>query len=414
MRNMLKQIIKTVIIVASAISATTLVADTAPATNMPAAQPQPSSQFIAKMRRGPAPQIIPSPPVISSNYYVVLDTNTGKTIAQKNMNKRRPPASLTKLMTLYLVFGALDNGQIKLDDRVPISHKAWSMGGSKMFVKEGSSVPVADLVQGIIVASGNDACVAMAQFLAGNEKTFAKYMNQAAQHLGMTHSHFVDSTGLPDPNHYSTAGDLSILASAIIHDYPQYYHFFKEKWFSYNGIRQPNRNRLLWRDDSVDGLKTGHTKAAGYCLIASAKRNMRLLSVVLGTPSDSARANDSQALLNYGFRYYTSKQLYSAGETISSPRVWLGDKTHVALGVDQNLDVTLAKNKNEQISTKIEINPRLTAPINKGQLCGAITISDSAGKITSVPLIALENISKGGWFSRMRDRVGMMFTSKKG
>jgi serine-type D-Ala-D-Ala carboxypeptidase (penicillin-binding protein 5/6) len=369
-----------------------------------------SLQMLSKNPNKAMPLIIPSAPSISSNHYVLLDADSGSVIAQKNIDVRRPPASLTKLMTLYIIFSALDNGQIQLDEEVPISKKAWKMGGSKMFVKVGSSVPVKELIQGIIVASGNDACVAMAQFIAGNEKTFASYMNTAAKNLGMTHSHFVDSTGLPDPDHYTTPGDLAILANAIVHHFPQYYHFFNEKWFKYNKIRQPNRNRLLWRDPSVDGMKTGHTKAAGYCLIASAKRNnTRLISVVMNTPSDSARANASQTLLNYGYRYYQTENIYSANSSIKKQRVWMGDNKFVDLGVANAINITVPNSHDIQITNQITINKHLVAPVQKGATYGSVNILDNGKVVATAPLIALENINKGSLLSRLRDRIMMLF-----
>lgn len=372
-------------------------------------QPMP----IARSQQNAAPNIIPAPPLISSQHYVLLDAQSGAIIAQKNINQRRPPASLTKLMTLYLIFNALDNGQITENARVPISRKAWATGGSKMFVKVGTTVPVKDLIQGIIITSGNDACVAMAQYLAGNEKTFATYMNAAAKQLGMTHSHFVDSTGLPHPGHYSTPGDLAILARAIITHFPQYYHWFDEKWFTYNGIKQPNRNRLLWRDPSVDGLKTGHTQAAGYCLIASGKRkNTRLISVVMGTPSDAARANDSQAVLNYGFRFYRNQTVATANTPLTEPRVWLGNQTHVPCGLAHDLSITIPNSNHTQITQSIKPLNRLTAPIDIGDACGELIVKNQQKIIAQAPLITLKGIPAGGWTSRVRDRVLMIFHRK--
>jgi serine-type D-Ala-D-Ala carboxypeptidase (penicillin-binding protein 5/6) len=371
----------------------------------------PTLQLLARAAPSKSmPAIIPSAPNISSDHYVLLDSDTGNIIAQKNIEQRRPPASLTKLMTLYIIFSALDDGQIQLDEKVPISKKAWQMGGSKMFVKVGTRVPVKDLIQGIIVASGNDACVAMAQFVAGNEKTFAGYMNTAAKNLGMTHSHFVDSTGLPKPDHYTTPGDLAILANAIVHHFPQYYHFFSEKWFKYNNIRQPNRNRLLWRDPSVDGMKTGHTKAAGYCLIASAHRNdTRLISVVMNTPSDEQRADASQALMNYGFRYYETKTVYSANSSVEKHRVWMGDNKYVDLGVANAVNITIPKGHSTQLTNQITLSKKLVAPIQKGSVYGTLKVLDNGKLVASSPLTALDDVQKGGLLARVRDRVLMMF-----
>ncbi len=355
------------------------------------------------------PALIPPAPRLSARSYVLMDANTGKILAQKKMSARVAPASLTKIMTLYLTFQAIQSGQIHLDDKVRISRKAWSMGGSRMFLRAGSQVPVNDLVRGVIVASGNDACVALAQYIAGTEATFADLMNQTAARLGMKNTHYVDSTGLPNKNHYSTAEDMAILTRAIIRDFPSAYHFFNEKWITYNHIKQPNRNRLLWRDNSVDGLKTGHTKAAGYCLISSGKRNgMRLISVVMGTPSDSARANNSQALLNYGFRFYKTYKLFDANQAITKPRVWLGEEKFTTLGLKQPLYVTIPATEYKNLKASMSLNGRLTAPIITGDQYGSITLSLRDQKIAEKPLIALQHDPKGGFFSRMTDHI-MMF-----
>jgi len=355
------------------------------------------------------PAIIPPAPNIKSKGFVVMDAATGKILASKNMNRRLQPASLTKLMTLYITFQALAQGQIKLTDKVRVSKEAWSTGGSRMFLKLGSHVPVKDLIRGIITASGNDACVALSQFIAGSQHSFAQLMNLTAKRLGMTDSHFVDPTGLPKPQHYSTPYNLALLTRAIITNFPQYYPFFKEKWITWNHIKQPNRNRLLWRDPYVDGLKTGHTKEAGYCLITSAKRNdMRLITVVMGTPTDSARANDSQALLNWGFRFYKSFTLYKAGSPLTSPRVWLAETKTVPLGLAQNLVITIPAGEYKNLKAHMVLTPKLKAPITKGTTYGEITVTLNGKLIAKAPLIALKNNSRGGFWSRMVDHVSMM------
>ena len=280
------------------------------------------------------PLVTPAAPALNAKAYILIDVNSGKIIAEKNSEERLPPASLTKMMTLYVVSNALHHEQIHLNDSVRVSREAWKIGGSRMFIKEGQQVSVEDLLKGIIVDSGNDACVAMAEHIGGTENAFTDIMNQQAQNLGMTNSHFTDSTGLPDSNLYTTAKDLAILGRALVTDFPQYYSWYKQKWFTYNGIRQPNRNRLLWRDNQVDGLKTGHTAEAGFCLVSSAKRdNMRLLAVVLGEPNDSSRADDSEKLLNYGFRFFETHQLYKSGQSITEMPLYKGavDKVTVAL-----------------------------------------------------------------------------------
>ena len=356
------------------------------------------------------PMIIPPPPNVNARGYVLMDVSSGKIIAEKNMDKKMPPASLTKLMTLYVTSTAIANGQAHLSDMVRISKTAWKRGGSRMFLKLGSRVPLKDLIEGIIVASGNDACVATAQYIAGNETSFAALMNLNAQKLGMSNTHYVDSTGLPKPGHYSSPHDIAKLARAIIRDFPQDYAWYKQKWIKYNGIRQPNRNRLLWRDPSADGLKTGHTKAAGYCLVASAKRNdTRLLSVVMGTPTDSARANDSEALLNWGFRFYKSYKLFSKATPITSARVWLGKNKQIPLGLNQDMYVTIPIGSYPQLKANMELKQDIQAPIEKGQPYGDVVISLNGKTISTVPLLALEDDPTGGMWSKFTDRIAMLF-----
>lgn len=366
-----------------------------------ATQPKPSFQ---------PPIIIPGPPKLDAKAYVLMDANSGAILAQKNMNTKLPPASLTKLMTLYVVSEALAQGQIKLDDKVRVSKEAWSRGGSRMFLKLHSYVTVHQLIQGIIVASGNDACVSIAQYVGGNEKNFAALMNQAAQQLGMKNTHFVDSTGLPKDEHYTTAYDLAILTRALIQRFPQYYDWYKQKWIKYNKIRQPNRNRLLWRDPSVDGLKTGHTNAAGYCLIASAQRdNMRLISVVMGTPSDAARSDESQALLNWGYRYYHSYKVFNANNPITEARVWLGKNKNIQLGLANDIFVTVPRGEYKSLKAALKVEPKLHAPIKKGEVYGQITINLKGKTVATAPLVALNDDPEGGWFSRLFDHIGLFF-----
>ena len=356
------------------------------------------------------PVITPPAPQIDAKGFVLMDANTGAIIAEKNMHKQMPPASLTKLMTLYVASQAIKQGQISLDDKVRISEKAWRTGGSRMFLKEGSQVPVHDLIKGIIVASGNDACVALSQYVGGNEATFVDMMNQTAQQLGMKDTHYVDSTGLPNPKHYSTPYDLTVLARAIIQNFPEDYSWYKQKWITYNGIKQPNRNRLLWRDKSVDGLKTGHTKAAGYCLISSAKRDdMRLISVVLGAPTDSERASDSQALLNWGFRFYESHKLYDANHALATPRVWLGKNKTIALGIQQPMYVTIPAGSYSQLKPQLTIDTPLQAPIAKGKKLGTLNVTLNGKNIATMPLVALEDDAKAGFFSRAWDHIILLF-----
>ncbi len=356
------------------------------------------------------PVINPIPPSLQAAAYILIDAQSGKIITQQNATVKRPPASLTKIMTLYVISSALKSGQITLDTEIPISEDAWRMGGSKMFVKVGTNVKVRDLIKGIIVDSGNDACVAMAEYLGGNEPSFAAMMNQEAQKLGMASSHFTDSTGLPNPDHFTTAQDLAVLARALISHFPEYYPWYKEKWFTYAGIRQPNRNRLLWRDSSVDGVKTGHTDEAGFCLVASAQKNgTRLISVVLGDPSDSARASDSEALLNYGFHFFETHLVYSAGKPVEKIHVWKGETEEVSAGVAKDIYVTIPVNQYKNIVITKDIPKNLSAPITKGQTLGNLVIKLNNEVIAKEPLIALEEDPQGGMMRRMKDTIKMMW-----
>lgn len=354
------------------------------------------------------PLIIPAAPKIDASAYALMDANSGKIIASKNLDKRFPPASLTKLMTLYIVEKALGQGQVQLTDKVHISNNAWKQGGSRMFVKLNSSVPVQKLMEGIIVASGNDASTALAEYIGGNVSTFVDTMNQTAASIGMKNTHYMNPTGLPMPNHYSSAGDLAILAQHVINNYPQYYQFYKEKWISFNSIRQPNRNRLLWRDPSVDGLKTGHTSEAGYCLISSADRHgMRLISVVMGTPTDEARASSSDALINWGFHFYKTYKIYAANQAITSPRIFLGTEKNVAFGLTKDLYITIPTGEYSMLKANMQLQPKLKAPISKGQAYGTINITLAGKPIASAPLVALQDDPIGGAWTRMTDHLSM-------
>ncbi len=356
------------------------------------------------------PALVPSPPNINAKAYVLMDINSGTIIAQKNMNARRAPASLTKLMTLYLTERALAKGIIGLNDKVLISKKAWETGGSRMFVKVNSEVPVDLLTQGIIVDSGNDATMALAQYVGGSISTFVEMMNEEAKAPGMNGTHFMDPTGMPSPDHYSTAYNLALLARAIWLDYPQYRSWYKQKWLTYNHIRQPNRNRLLWRFPGTLGMKTGHTNEAGYCLIAVAERDgMSLLSVVLGTPTDEARADTSIRLLSYGYRFYSSHLLYQAGSVIAKPRIWYGENKTVPAGVLSNVTVTTPRGQFANTQVAIKTTPNLQAPIKKGQRLGTIEITLSGKVIATYPLIALANDPTGGLWRRTSDSIAHKF-----
>lgn len=357
-----------------------------------------------------SPLITPAAPTLNAKAYILIDVNSGKIIAEKNSEEQLPPASLTKMMTLYVVSNALKNEQIHLTDQVRISQEAWKIGGSRMFVKEGQQVSVEDLLKGIIVDSGNDACVAMAEHLGSSEAGFTEIMNHQAKNLGMNHSHFTDSTGLPDKDHYTSAKDLAILGRSLVNDFPQYYHWYKQKWFTFNGIRQPNRNRLLWRDNQVDGLKTGHTNEAGFCLVSSAKRdNMRLLAVVLNSPTDTARADDSERLLNYGFRFFETHELYKSGTTISKIPLYKGATQEVAVGLVSDQFVTIPAGQYQRLSISTKIPSYLEAPIQKGDAIGELVIKFDGSIIGGHPLYALESAQKGGFITSSTDSVKLMF-----
>jgi D-alanyl-D-alanine carboxypeptidase (penicillin-binding protein 5/6) len=352
------------------------------------------------------PLVTPAAPIINAKAYILIDVHSGKVIAEKNSEERLPPASLTKMMTLYVISHALHHEQIHLTDNVRVSKEAWKIGGSRMFIKEGQQVSVEDLVKGIIVDSGNDACVAMAEHIGGTENSFTDLMNQQAQNLGMKNSHFMDSTGLPDPNLYTTAKDLAILGRALITDFPQYYDWYKQKWFTYNGIRQPNRNRLLWRDNQVDGLKTGHTTEAGFCLVSSAKRdNMRLLAVVLGEPSDSSRADDSEKLLNYGFRFFETHQLYKSGQSIIELPLYKGVVNKISVGLNEDQFITIPTGQYQRLNISTKAPSYLEAPIKKGDKIGDLVVQFDNNVVSTHPIYALQRVDAGGFFTRTKDSI---------
>lgn len=348
----------------------------------------------------------PTVPKLEGTGYILIDATSGKILGEKDADVRMPPASLTKLMSLYIISAALKNGHIHMDDPVRISTKAWKTEGSRMFVKVNDDVPVKELLKGVIVASGNDATVALAEHVAGSEDAFVAMMNEQAKLLGMNNSHFMDSTGLPNKDHYSTAHDLAILSQAYIKNFPEDYSFYQEKWITYNGIRQPNRNRLLWRYQFADGLKTGHTDEAGYCLVASAKKDgMRLISVVLGEPNDNARTEDSIRLLTYGFRFFETHKLYNGNTPLTQAHVWQGDKSDTPLGLTEDLYVTVPAGSYKKLQAAIELNNPLHAPIVKGQTYGTLKVTLNNDVIATVPLIALDNNTKGSIWRRASDSV---------
>jgi len=365
--------------------------------------------FVASaLRAEPLP--VPKPPSIGAKAFILEDFDSGRIIADKDSNKPVEPASITKLMSAYAVFKELHSGNITLSDMVTISEKAWRTPGSRMFVEVGKQVSVEDLIQGMIVQSGNDATVALAEYIAGSEDSFAALMNRHAEALGLKDTHFVNSTGLPDPQHYMTARDIALLAAAIIREFPEYYKWYSQKKFTFNDITQYNRNKLLWRDDSVDGMKTGHTDSAGYCLVTSAKKdNMRLISVVLGTDSEKARADASQALLNYGFRFYETHKLYDAGQQLATARVWEGETDTVSLGLDNPLYATVPRGQYKALAASMTINNRIMAPVSKDETLGSVQVQLGDAVIAGKNLVALQGVGEGSFWQRIVDKALLYF-----
>ena len=353
---------------------------------------------------------VPAPPIIGAKSYLVVDSVTGAELASLNPDEPLAPASLTKLMTTYVAFDALARAQLSLDEEVTISEKAWRMEGSRMFVEVGSRVTVEDLLLGMIVQSGNDASVALAEHIAGSESVFVELMNQQAAKLGMRSSHFVNATGWPADGHVTTARDLAALARAMIADFPEYYRWHAVKEYTYNDIRQANRNALLWRDPSVDGLKTGHTEDAGYCLVASAERNdMRIVSVVMGTSSTKARTDGTQALLNYGFRFFETRLLYQAGEAVTTARVWKSANESSRLGVFDDLYVTLRRGAYDQLESTMDIPAVIVAPLTSGQPVAELRVRLGDQQLLAAPLRALDDNPAGSLWQRVRDSVSLWF-----
>lgn len=357
-----------------------------------------------------APTPIPASPNLAARSFLLLDVNSGRILAEKNADKRIEPASLTKMMTAYIVFNEIKAGTVSLSEQVLVSEKAWRMGGSKMFIEVNKHVSVEDLLKGMIIQSGNDASVALAEHIAGSEDAFATLMNNYAQTLGMSNTHFVNATGMPNSQHYSTASDLGKLARALIMDFPGHYSWYSERKFTYNGITQYNRNTLLWRDKYVDGVKTGHTESAGYCLVSSAQRDsMRLLSVVLGTRSEDARAQESQKLLNYGFRFFETRPLYMANTPLTKTRVWEGGVEELALGLKSDLYITIPRGRYNKLDAKMNINQRIMAPVSQGQQLGSVDITLEGTEVASRPLISLHDVPEGDFMQRMSDKIMLMF-----
>ncbi len=359
--------------------------------------------------RAEAP-IIPPPPDVAASSYVLMDADTRKVLVEHNAHERLPPASLTKIMTTYIAAAELDSGRISMDDQVPVSVKAWRTGGSKMFIREGTTVRLEDLLRGIIIQSGNDASIALAEHIAGSEDAFADMMNQQAVQLGLDDTHFANATGLPEDDHYSTAWDLAVLTRHLIKNFPNHYAMYSEQSFDYNGIHQPNRNRLLLRDRTVDGVKTGHTEAAGYCLVASALRDgMRLISVVMGTDSDEARMRESQKLLSYGFRYFETQKVYQAHAALKTATLWYGDRDEIQLGPPEDVFVTIPRGHYEDLKAELSVPRVIEAPVEEGAQLGELRLSLDDKTVYKTPLVALAAAPQGGIVSRLWDGTYLFF-----
>ena len=354
--------------------------------------------------------LTPTAPKIKAKGFLLIDFDSGRILAEKKSGTRMEPASLTKMLTSYVVTNELKRGSIALDEMVTVSEKAWRMKGSRMFIEVGKKVSVEELLKGVIIQSGNDATVALAEHVAGSEDAFVSLMNQHAAELGMTESHFVNSTGWPSKDHYTTPSDLAKLARALIRDFPEHYEWYAQKKFTFNNINQYNRNKLLWRNKFVDGIKTGHTESAGFCLVASAKRkDMRLISVVLGTSSEEARAAESQKLLAYGFRFFETHKLYAANEPLTTARIWKGATEEIPLGLEEDLYLTIPKGQYKKLDADMNIDARITAPAKKGDSFGTVNVRLGDQQYAERKLIALSDIEKGSLWASLIDEVKLLF-----
>ena len=362
--------------------------------------------FVSFCIDGLAQSMVPNAPKLNLDSYILLEANTNTVIAEFNSDNQISPASMTKVMTGYVIADQIASGAISLDDKVLISEKAWKTGGSKMFIEAGKRISVRDLLSGIVIQSGNDATVAMAEYVAGSEEGFVDFMNAYATELGLSNTLFQNAVGWTDPNHFSSAKDLANITKAMINNFPDHYSTYKEKEFTYSGIRQLNRNKLLWRDDTVDGVKTGHTESAGYCLISSAKRNdMRLIAVVAGSPSENERLTASQRLLEYGFRFYATQKLINKDDKVTSAKVWGGKMDQVALGAKDDILLTLPRAAFKNLKANYNFNNNIQAPISAGDVIGNIEFISNNQLVLSVPLIAMESVEAKGFFGRIWARI---------
>ncbi|MDO7577718.1 MAG: D-alanyl-D-alanine carboxypeptidase [SAR86 cluster bacterium] len=359
-----------------------------------------------------AQSLVPPAPKLNLTSYILIEASTNTVIAEYDSDNQIAPASMTKVMSGYVIADQIANGSISLDDKVLISEKAWKTGGSKMFIEAGKRVSVKDLLSGIIIQSGNDATIAMAEYVAGSEEGFVDFMNAYASEMGLTNSLFQNSTGFSDPNHFTSAKDLAKLTQALINNFPDHYATYNEKEFTFSGIRQLNRNKLLWRDDSVDGVKTGHTDSAGFCLISSAQRNdMRLIAVVAGSESENERLTASQRLLEYGFRFYATQKLVSQEIKVTTAKVWGGKTDEVALGSTKDIYLTLPRSEFKNIKANYQFNNNLQAPIEIGQMIGSIEFTSNDRVVLSAPLVAIETVEAKGFFGMLWSRLVYWITS---
>ena len=349
-------------------------------------------------------------PTVNASGYLLVDVESGQTLSENSADARLEPASLTKIMTAHVVFSEIKAGRIALQDMVLISEKAWKMQGSKMFIEVNKQVSVEKLLKGLIIQSGNDAAVALAEHVAGSEEAFAELMNKHAAQLGMNGSNFVNASGMPDDNHYTTPRDIALVTESTILEFPELYKWYAEREYTYNKITQPNRNRLLWQDESVDGVKTGHTAAAGYCLVSSAKRDgSRLIAVIMGTKSDQARVAESRKLLNWGFRFFETSTLFKQGDELKSVKIWKGEMDNLSVGVGADVVIRYPRDMKDQLKAKISLSTPLEAPVSKGQKIGVINVMLQDDKLKTIPLIALEEVKEAGIFGWLMDTVLLWF-----
>ena len=357
----------------------------------------------------PSEQIL-ALPKIDAKAYILVDQASRQVLLENGAQDKLEPASLTKMLTVYITEQEIRKGKLKPEDEVTISAHAWKATGSRMFVQVDTKVKVSDLLKGAIIQSGNDASIALAEAVAGSEEAFAVLMNQTAQEIGMVNSHFTNATGLPDSNHYTTPYDMALLAARIVEDSPETYPLYSEKWYTYNGIKQPNRNRLLWQDNTVDGIKTGHTDNAGYCLVASAKRNnMRLIAVVMGTATENARAEQTQRLLAHGFRFFETHKVYDANQPLEEQRVWMGEKETVGLGLKSPLYIAIPSGRYDQLAASVTLRDLLTAPAAAGKTYGKVTIKLNDKVVAEEDLVALETVQEGSMWQRVKDYFALSY-----